>query len=134
MKLKRPNSYYVTYYAKMVLFWEYIVVKLMQFNGLQIHSPPSPQASFSPSSDAHPERKFQPVALISVAGRSKYAQDLFRTMLRQHFLSGLRVNADAANSPRPDLGLDKAHQASPRTGAFEPHLLQGLGNNFHFEI
>jgi len=67
----------------MMLFWEYKEVKLMQLNGLQTPSSPSSQTSFSPSSDAHPERKNQPVALISVAVRSKYAQDLFHTTLRQ---------------------------------------------------
>jgi len=67
----------------------------MQLNGLQTPSSPSSQTSFSPSSDAHPERKNQPLALISVAARFKYEQDSFRTTLRQHSLSELRVNADA---------------------------------------
>ena len=79
----------------MMLFWEHKEVKLTQLNGLQTPSSPSSQTSFSPSSDAHPERKKQPVALISVAVRSKYAQGSFRTTLRQQFLSELRVNADA---------------------------------------
>ena len=65
-----------------MLFWEYKEAKLMQLNGLQSPSSPSSQTSFSPSSDAHPERNKQPVALISVAARSGYAQDPFRTTLR----------------------------------------------------
>jgi hypothetical protein len=55
MKLKRSSAYLLIYYAKMMLFWEYKVVKLMQLNGLQTPSSPSSQTSFSPSSDAHPE-------------------------------------------------------------------------------
>jgi hypothetical protein len=51
----------------MIPFWEYKEVKLMQLNGLQTPSSPSSQTSFSPSSDAHPERKIKSVALISVA-------------------------------------------------------------------
>jgi len=95
MKTRPPNAYHFIHYAKMIPFWEYKEVKLMQLNGLQTPSSPSSQTSFSPSSDAHPERKNQPVALISVAVRSKYAQGSFRTTLRQHFLSELRVYADA---------------------------------------
>jgi hypothetical protein len=51
----------------MIPFWEYKEVKLMQLNGLQTPSSPSSQTSFSPSSDAHPERKIKSGAFISVA-------------------------------------------------------------------
>ena len=115
------------------------MVKLIQLNGLP--TPPSTfsQTSFSPSSDAYLENKIQPVGLISVVARSKYANASFRTTRRQHFLFGLRVYADAvirSNTDRLISGKRQNKKVSPGRSVFwkaqgshkQPHLSVWIWN------
>ena len=97
MKLRPPSTSNLTCFAKIMPFWEHEVVKLMELNEIQIPPSYSPQASFSPSSDAHSESKKQPVGSISAAARFKICTRFISEHFTSTFNLGAQEDANVAN-------------------------------------